>query len=98
MKLFCIIGLFSVYQIQVLDMLIQERVAAERMGTMFRMDQRAAGRVEAERRRVGQDGPEGCWEGGGREEMGRRRQETHLVFNYASCSLSCKHIDSMLAF
>ncbi|XP_046907674.1 ankyrin repeat domain-containing protein 6 [Hypomesus transpacificus] len=38
------------HQIQVLDMLIQERVAAERMRTMFRMDQRAAGRVEAERR------------------------------------------------
>ena len=23
-----------------------------------------------------QDGPEGCWEGGGREETGRRIQET----------------------
>eukprot|EP00063_Salmo_salar_P075803 XP_014050638.1 PREDICTED: ankyrin repeat domain-containing protein 6-like isoform X3 [Salmo salar] len=41
----------SIHQIKVLDMLTQERVAAERMECLYRMDQRAAqGREEAQRR------------------------------------------------
>ncbi|KAM9452077.1 ankyrin repeat domain-containing protein 6-like isoform 3-T4 [Salvelinus alpinus] len=41
----------SIHQIKVLDMLTQERVAAERMECLYRMDQRAAqSREEAQRR------------------------------------------------
>eukprot|EP00063_Salmo_salar_P075796 XP_014050631.1 PREDICTED: ankyrin repeat domain-containing protein 6-like isoform X2 [Salmo salar] len=43
----------SIHQIKVLDMLTQERVAAERMECLYRMDQRAAqGREEAQRRQA----------------------------------------------
>uniref|UniRef100_A0A4W5JDV1 Ankyrin repeat domain 6 n=1 Tax=Hucho hucho TaxID=62062 RepID=A0A4W5JDV1_9TELE len=43
----------SIHQIKVRDMLTQERVAAERMECLYRMDQRAAqGREEAQRRQV----------------------------------------------
>uniref|UniRef100_A0A8C7H5R2 Ankyrin repeat domain 6 n=1 Tax=Oncorhynchus kisutch TaxID=8019 RepID=A0A8C7H5R2_ONCKI len=43
----------SIHQIKVLDMLTQERVAAERMECLYRMDQTAAqGREEAQRRQA----------------------------------------------